>query len=89
MTSRMTRFWRFCRHLVWRGLKWGFKFPFYIRILIGVFFIVLGFFGILPILGFWMIPLGILLIGTALPWTSNRIRAWMAAVEPEIPTGER
>ena len=55
----------------------------------GVVFIVLGFFGILPILGFWMIPLGILLIGTALPWTSTRIRTWMARVEPEIPSGER
>ena len=84
----MSRFWRFCRHLVWRGLKWGFKFPFYIRMLMGAFFIVLGFFGILPILGFWMIPLGILLIGTALPWTSSRIRTWMATVEPEIHTGE-
>ena len=54
----------------------------------GAVFIVLGFFGILPILGFWMIPLGILLIGTALPWTSSRIRAWMAKVEPEIHIGE-
>lgn len=52
--------------------------------LIGAFLIVLGFFGILPILGFWMIPLGILLIGTALPWTSHRIKQWMATVEPEI-----
>lgn len=80
----MSRFWRFCRHLVWRGLKWGFKFPFYIRGVMGAICIVLGFFGILPILGFWMIPLGILLIGTALPWTNKRIRAWMAKVEPEI-----
>ncbi len=55
----------------------------------GALFIVLGFFGILPILGFWMIPLGILLIGTTLPWTSRRIRAWMATVEPEIHTEKR
>ncbi|MCY3858491.1 MAG: DUF2892 domain-containing protein [Gammaproteobacteria bacterium] len=82
----MSRFWSFCRHTVWRGLHWGFKFPFYVRMLIGVFLIVLGFFGILPILGFWMIPLGILLIGTALPWTSDRIKHWMATVEPEIRT---
>lgn len=29
------------------------------RIIVGVVLIILGFFGFLPILGFWMIPLGI------------------------------
>ena len=32
------------------------------RIIIGVVLIVLGIFGFLPVLGFWMIPLGLLIL---------------------------
>jgi hypothetical protein len=34
----------------------------WLRILIGVGLIVLGIFGFLPVLGFWMIPLGLLVL---------------------------
>jgi cytochrome c biogenesis protein CcdA len=34
----------------------------WLRIAIGVVLIVLGIFGFLPILGFWMIPLGLLVL---------------------------
>lgn len=84
MTDRISQFRLACKRLVYQGLNWGFKFPFYVRLLLGMVFIVLGFFGILPILGFWMIPLGILLIGTTVPWAASRIRAWMQRVELEI-----
>ena len=34
----------------------------WVRILIGVGLVVLGIFGFLPVLGFWMIPLGLLVL---------------------------
>ena len=33
-----------------------------LRILIGVLLVIFGIFGFLPVLGFWMIPLGILIL---------------------------
>ena len=84
MQGRTSGFWSFCKRLVCQGLRWGFKFPFYIRALLGAVFIVLGLFGFFPILGFWMIPLGILLIGTTIPWAAHHIRKWMANVEAEM-----
>ena len=38
-----------------------------LRILIGVTLIVGGFLGFLPVLGFWMIPLGLLVLSVDLP----------------------
>ncbi|SMH54066.1 hypothetical protein [Maritimibacter sp. HL-12] len=32
-----------------------------LRLVVGLILIVLGFFGFLPVLGFWMIPLGIVI----------------------------
>ena len=43
-----------------RGLNWiRRKVPFGLRFLLGLLLIVGGIFGFLPVLGFWMIPLGI------------------------------
>jgi hypothetical protein len=36
-----------------------------------------GVFGFLPILGFWMLPLGVALIGLDIPPARKRIQAWM------------
>jgi hypothetical protein len=33
-----------------------------LRIALGVLFVILGIFGFLPILGFWMIPVGLLIL---------------------------
>ncbi len=38
-----------------------------VRALLGILFIFLGLLGFLPILGFWMIPLGIGLLATDIP----------------------
>jgi hypothetical protein len=43
-----------------------------LRILIGTVFVVLGLFGFLPILGFWMVPLGLLVLSVDIP----RVRRW-------------
>lgn len=51
-----------------RFLAWGHrKLPSGVRSLLGILFIIAGVFGLLPILGFWMIPLGGLLIALDIP----------------------
>ena len=51
-----------------------------LRIAIGVVLIVLGIFGFLPILGFWMIPLGLLVLSyefaTVRRWRRKLIVRW-------------
>jgi len=37
------------------------------RIAIGVFLVLLGLFGFLPILGFWMVPLGLIVLSADVP----------------------
>jgi len=39
-----------------------------LRVTIGVVLIVLGCFGFLPVLGFWMIPLGLLILSYEFHW---------------------
>lgn len=43
-----------------------------LRVVIGILFILLGLFGFLPVLGFWMVPLGLLILSVDLP----RVRRW-------------
>ena len=54
--------------------KWRFKLPRSrpLRILLGILFIIGGFFGFLPILGFWMIPLGVMILSFEIPL----VRRW-------------
>ena len=42
------------------------------RIAIGIILIVLGCFGFLPVLGFWMVPLGLLVLS----YEFARVRRW-------------
>ena len=51
-----------------RFLAWGYRtLPSGIRSVLGMLFIIAGIFGLLPLLGFWMIPLGGLLIALDIP----------------------
>ena len=43
-----------------------------LRIAIGVFLIIFGILGFLPVLGFWMIPLGLLILS----YEFARVRRW-------------
>ena len=43
-----------------------------------------GVFGFLPILGFWMFPLGLALIALALPPTRNTIERWMERLKEDL-----
>ena len=40
-----------------------------------------GVFGFLPVLGFWMLPLGAALIALDLPFTRKRIEKWMETLQ--------
>ena len=62
----------------YRILRWGRDHvPPVIRSVIGVLFMIGGVFGFLPILGFWMLPLGVAFIALDLPFTRHRIEDWM------------
>jgi hypothetical protein len=43
-----------------------------LRIAIGVLLIIFGIFGFLPVLGFWMVPLGLLILS----YEFARVRRW-------------
>ncbi len=43
-----------------------------------------GVLGFLPILGFWMFPLGFALVAFDIPWTKHLIEDWMARKEQEF-----
>jgi hypothetical protein len=61
------------------------------RTLIGSILVILGLFGFLPLLGFWMIPLGLLILSVDIAiirrwrriWTV-RIGSWLKARHPKI-----
>ncbi len=42
-----------------------------IRVPIGILLIAGGIFGFLPVLGFWMLPLGLLLLAIDIPWLTR------------------
>jgi hypothetical protein len=45
-----------------------------LRMSIGGGLVVFGFLGFLPVLGFWMIPLGLMVLSHDLPWARRRRR---------------
>tara|TARA_A100001037_G_scaffold148540_3_gene134150 strand:+ start:6752 stop:7048 length:297 start_codon:yes stop_codon:yes gene_type:complete len=61
-----------------RTLRWGQNHvPVGVRSLIGALFMVGGVFGFLPMLGFWMLPLGVAFIALDVPPARRHIEAWM------------
>ncbi len=66
-----------------RGFAWGrLKLPFGLRTGSGVLLLMGGVLGFLPVLGFWMIPLGAALIALDVPPLRRRLRAWLHRVVP-------
>lgn len=62
------------RRFVLRTLLWGRDHvPPGIRSLIGVLFCIGGVFGFLPVLGFWMLPLGLAFIALDIPGLRSRL----------------
>ena len=68
-----------------RTLRWGERrVPVGIRSLVGILLTIGGVFGFLPIVGFWMLPLGIAFIALDIPWTRHHIHDWMARLERRL-----
>lgn len=68
--------------ITYRILKWGDDHvPFGIRSVVGVLFMGGGVLGFLPILGFWMFPLGVAFVALDIPWTRHHIEAWMVTLK--------
>jgi hypothetical protein len=53
----------------------------WIRIPVGILFILGGLVGFLPILGFWMVPLGLLLLALDIPFLRRPTSAFMIWAE--------
>ena len=67
-------------------LQWGQKLPVGVRSIAGLLLMLGGVFGFLPILGFWMFPLGLALIALDIPWTRSRIQQWILRIEMRVRT---
>ncbi len=71
----------------YRALRWGRDhLPPGLRTLVGVLFMIGGVFGFLPVLGFWMLPLGAAFVLLDIPPARYRVDRWMetmrTAAEP-------
>jgi hypothetical protein len=64
--------------MTYRILRWGRDHvPPGIRSLVGILFMIGGVFGFLPILGFWMLPLGMAFVAMDIPSSRHHIENWM------------
>ena len=62
----------------YRALRWGRDHvPPGARTVVGILFFIGGIFGFLPVLGFWMMPLGLAFVALDIPPMRHRIDAWM------------
>lgn len=58
-----------------------------LRIAIGIILIVAGLLGFLPVIGFWMIPLGLIVLSIDLPWARRgrrRLSVWFHRRYPDL-----
>lgn len=81
-------FTRFEREFYPRALKFltwtGRNVPFGVRTFLGLLLIAGGFLGFLPILGFWMLPLGIMVAALDIPPLRNRMMRWISRRNREV-----
>ena len=72
------RHWRYRLVIIaYRSLRWGRRIPPGVRSLLGLVLCAGGFLGFLPILGFWMLPLGIALVIADFPPLRRRFERWL------------
>ena len=68
----------------YRLMHWGnSRLPPGIRTLVGFLFMVGGVFGFLPVLGFWMLPLGFAFVALDVPPARRRLDVWMERLHRE------
>lgn len=69
-----------------RSLLWGDRrIPRGARSVVGLGVAMLGLFGFLPVIGFWMLPLGLALIALDVPPLRRRLLAWL---EKKLEAGD-
>lgn len=79
----------------YRALQWGRDHVSPgVRSLLGLLLMAGGVLGFLPVLGFWMLPLGVAFVGLDFPPSRRRIDAWMLrlardALESDQPTSNQ
>ena len=68
----------------YRILHWGkADVPPVLRSVVGVLLMCGGVLGFLPVLGFWMFPLGLAFIALDLPFTQPRIHDWLVTLREQ------
>jgi hypothetical protein len=67
--------------LLRRALDWGRHVPPGVRSVLGILLVAAGFVGFLPILGFWMAPVGAVLIALDIPPLRRRLSRWIERQE--------
>lgn len=78
MTEQKPDFGQRVAGLTYRTLRWGRDHvPPGVRTVIGLLFMVGGVFGFLPVLGFWMLPLGVAFVALDIPPARQKLDAWM------------
>ena len=66
-----------------RGFAWGrLRLPFGLRTVLGLMLMLGGVFGFLPVLGFWMFPLGLVLVALDVPPLRRRLQGWRHRAVP-------
>jgi hypothetical protein len=65
------------------------KMPPLVRSIAGIIFMAGGVLGFLPILGFWMFPVGLLLIATDIPPLRRPMQRWLARQTNTLSDFER
>ncbi|MDA1074598.1 MAG: hypothetical protein O3A63_07540 [Proteobacteria bacterium] len=77
------------KQVTYRILRWGHdRVAPGLRSFIGILFMVGGVFGFLPVLGFWMFPLGLGFVALDIPYTRRRIQRWMVKLKRELAAGQ-
>ena len=77
---------RFAR-VSYEMLQWAEGVPVGLRSMLGVLLAIGGVFGFLPILGFWMFPLGVAFVALDLPWMRHRIHRWKDTLKARAVAG--
>ena len=73
---------------VYTALRWGReRVPPGMRTVLGILFMIGGVFGFLPILGFWMFPLGVAFVALDIPFARRPLDRWMMKLQGQSGRG--
>ena len=75
------------RLVVWtyRSIRWSQRrIPPGLRLLAGILFFIGGIFGFLPVLGFWMMPLGLAIASTDIPPARRAMERWLGKTRKRL-----